>query len=205
MSARPSGPPAVIYIIRHGEKPGAPDDGGGGPDLSVRGSARAAALPSLFAPSNGERGCRLSAVSPHDKREYGAKYVKTGLSEPGSRFMTPEFLFATKESSKSNRPFETITPLSATLELKPDNKYRDADYSDLAQKITSDGAFASKVILVCWHHGTIPALAKALGVQPPPSSWPADVFDRVWVITYLGSVAQLKDQPQCLLYGDSDQ
>jgi hypothetical protein len=36
---------------QRGEKPGASgDDKGGGPHLSIRGSARAAALPSLFIP-----------------------------------------------------------------------------------------------------------------------------------------------------------
>ena len=41
--------PSLVIIIRHGEKAGDPsNDAKGGPDLSIRGSARAAALPSLF-------------------------------------------------------------------------------------------------------------------------------------------------------------
>ena len=41
--------PQTIHLVRHGEKLGdASSDKDGGPDLSVRGSARAAALPSLF-------------------------------------------------------------------------------------------------------------------------------------------------------------
>src|SRR5262245_65361857 len=43
--------PAMVMMIRHGEKPGsAGDDKNGGKHLSLRGSARAAALPSLFTP-----------------------------------------------------------------------------------------------------------------------------------------------------------
>ena len=43
--------PSAVMIIRHGEKPGDPsNDNDGGPNLSILGSARAAALPSLFTP-----------------------------------------------------------------------------------------------------------------------------------------------------------
>ena len=55
-----SSDPSVVYLIRHGEKLGdANNDKDGSPDLSVRGSARAAALPSLFLP-----GPRITADAP---------------------------------------------------------------------------------------------------------------------------------------------
>jgi len=42
--------PSQVLIIRHGEKVGDPKkDDDGGRHLSIQGSARAAALPSLFA------------------------------------------------------------------------------------------------------------------------------------------------------------
>ena len=45
--------PSLVLVIRHGEKPGAAgDDKDGGPHLSIRGSARAAALPALFIPGD---------------------------------------------------------------------------------------------------------------------------------------------------------
>ena len=45
--------PSLVMIIRHGEKPGDPaEDTSGGKHLSALGSARAAALPSLFTPSH---------------------------------------------------------------------------------------------------------------------------------------------------------
>jgi len=56
--------------------------------------------------------------------------------------------------------------------------------------------------LICWHHGKIPDLAKALGVKRPPK-WDGKVFDRVWQITYPKGKASLEDLPQMLLYGDS--
>jgi hypothetical protein len=58
------------------------------------------------------------------------------------------------------------------------------------------------IVLICWHHGKIPDLAKALGVFNPPK-WDGKVFDRVWQITYTKGKASLADLPQMLLYGDS--
>jgi hypothetical protein len=41
-----------------------------------------------------------------------------------------------------------------------------------------------KVILICWRHGSIPALLRALGATPksflPNGKWPGAVYD--WVI-----------------------
>ena len=54
--------PAQILIIRHGEKIGDPKkDDDGGRHLSIRGSARAAGLPSLFVPAMPQSACKLFA------------------------------------------------------------------------------------------------------------------------------------------------
>jgi len=37
--------------------------------------------------------------------------------------------------------------------------------------------------LICWHHGNIPAMARALGIKDAPTPWPEMQFDRVWRIT----------------------
>src|SRR5438552_403902 len=74
--------PHHVLILRHAEKPNADDD----PHLTSRGAARAAALPALF------------SIAP------------TFPTKPAS-FPTPDFIFATKESHKSNRPVETVEPL----------------------------------------------------------------------------------------------
>jgi hypothetical protein len=58
-------------------------------------------------------------------------------------------------------------------------------------------------VLICWDHEYIPRLAAALGIFPQPSAWPADVFDRVWIITYKDGLASLVNMPQRLLFGDS--
>src|SRR5579863_432034 len=53
--------PSLVMIIRHGEKLGdSSSDKDGGPNLSMRGSARAAAVPQLFAPAKTPYGCALT-------------------------------------------------------------------------------------------------------------------------------------------------
>ncbi len=62
--------------------------------------------------------------------------------------------------------------------------------------------YPGEIVLICWHHGNIPAVAKALGVLKP-TKWDGKVFDRVWQITFPKGKASLQDLPQMLLYGDS--
>jgi hypothetical protein len=188
-------------IIRHGEKLGdSSSDKDGGPNLSMRGSARAAALPQLFAPAEPPYGCALTIGTGQDFTE---SYVSVPIQGTAPRFSTPAFLFATQASNSSNRPVETITPLSAALKLAYDDKHADKDYAKVASDILTNSKYAGQIVLVCWHHGNIPNLATALGVANPPA-WKGPVFDRVWVITYSGGTASLADNAQMLLYGDSD-
>jgi hypothetical protein len=144
-------------------------------DLSPAGFARAALLPELFLPSRGNG--------------------RTALARP-------DFLFATHASKKSNRPVETITPLSAALHLPIDASIMNDDYSALASLLLS-GKYAGKVVLVSWHHGKLPALAAALGAKPPYDPWPEQQFDRIWRIDYRDGRAILTDLPQQLMPGDS--
>jgi uncharacterized protein YbjT (DUF2867 family) len=166
-------PPATIYLIRHAEK--LTD---GREDLSWHGFVRAAAIPRLF----------LSPVFPGEPQ-------RTLLSKP-------EFLFATAPSKHSNRPFETIMPLSSALNLTISNGIANDDFAQLAALLLS-GKYAGKIVLVAWHHGNLPKLAAALGATPPYAKWPEAQFDRVWRIDYADGKATLSDLPQELLPGDS--
>lgn len=194
--------PSQVLIIRHGEKLGdAANDKSGGPHLSMQGSARAAALPSLFVPATPPLSCDLKTGSGNFTGHY--KPEKNGGGKP--RFDTPKVLFATENGSHSHRPVETITPTSIALGLTINsNGYPNspAGIQALMNEINS-GTYAGQVVLVCWHHGTIPAVASALGIAKPPK-WKGTVFDRVWQITWSSKgAAKLKDHPQRLLYGDS--
>ncbi len=210
--------PKMVMIIRHGEKPGDPgDDKSGGPHLSILGSARAAAVPSLFTPNLQakpasdlqELACDLaSGVNSNFTGAYGSSQLKAGPS----RFPTPDFLFATQPSTDSNRPVETITPLMQALkcfnnpQIAINNNFSNTKdgIAGLKWEISHNPIYAGKIILICWHHGKIPQLAAALHVAKPPSPWPAEVFDRVWIIDYEAGKAVLTNVPQKLLYGDSD-
>jgi hypothetical protein len=143
-------------------------------DLSPIGFKRASLLPQLFVPT-------------------------------GSRpdLPTPQVVFATHVSKHSNRPVETVTPVAEALHLSIDSSILNDDYAALASTLLS-GKYAGKVVLVAWHHGNIPQLAIALGVQPPYAPWPDQQFDRVWRIDYVNGKATIKDLPQHLMPGDSN-
>lgn len=165
----------------------------------MRGSARAAALPQLFAPAATPYGCALSIGQ---QQSFSGAYQAVQIAGTTPRFSTPAFIFATQASKSSNRPVETITPLSAALNLSYNDKHSNDDYAKVATDILTHSQYAGKVVLVCWHHGNIPALAQAFGVSNAPK-WEGTVFDRVWSITFSNGTASLANGAQMLLYGDS--
>ncbi len=197
--------PSQIFIIRHGEKVGDPKkDNDGGRHLSIRGSARAAALPSLFAAALPQPSCKLRHNHDKGEEEFTGVYRQIPLKGTAPRFTAPNFIFATQMSKHSNRPKETVTPLAASLGIHIDDDYMDddKDIKKMVSAILNELVFAGKVVLICWHHGKIPDIAKALGISKPPT-WDGKVFDRVWQITFPKGKATLQDLPQMLLYGDS--
>ena len=119
----------------------------------------------------------------------------------GSRLPKPDVIIATRASKGSNRPIETVEPLARALDLPIDNRFRDDDFRILARYLMTDERYNGKVVLVCWHHGKMEKLARALGVKDAPV-WPDDQFDHVWVIRPDGRSKQLEDVHQKLLDGD---
>jgi broad specificity phosphatase PhoE len=119
-------------------------------------------------------------------------------------FPKPDFLFATKRSAHSNRPVETIEPLSKAMHLPIDDNFADADVTGIAHEVLTNAKYDGATILIAWHHEKIPDLAKALGVTNAPDSWKAEVFDRVWEITYDNGKATFVDMPQKAMAGDAE-
>ena len=142
------------------------------------------------------------ATDPHLNARGYARAAALARLFP-ARFDTPEFLFATKASQRSNRPVETIAPLARALHLRIDARFAEEKFASLAQDLLSHSRYAGVTVLICWHHGTIPRLAAALGVVNPPPTWPDAQFDRIWRIRYAGAAVTLDDLPQHLLDGDS--
>ena len=215
-------PPALVMIIRHGEKPGDPaNDDDGGPHLATLGSGRAAALPSLFTPDPNAQmpvanwnqlSCDLATST---KSQFTGTYVSSGINAGQSRFPTPSFLFATQAGSSSNRPAETITPLCEALQsyynpnitINQNYSNTPSDEQALAKEITTNPIYSGKIILIAWHHGQIPNLTLDLGVpqnELPFTSWPSDRFDFVFLIGWENGQAFLKVDFQLLMYGDTD-
>src|ERR1043166_4837166 len=134
--------PRHILIIRHGEKSGEETD----VHLNSRGAARAAALPSLFV-------------------------IPPAFPTKPAPFPTPDFLYATKESKRSNRPVETIMPLAAALkDMKIHHKHKDEDYQAVVDAIFGNDKHAGKTVLICWHHGTMPELGSAIAAKAANSA-----------------------------------
>ena len=94
----------------------------------------------------------------------------------------PEAVLVAADSKQSHRPRLTVEPFAKAANLPIDNRFANKQPTDLAAELRAN--YQGKVILICWHHGQIPALLRALGADPetllPNGKWPRDVFD--WVI-----------------------
>ena len=98
------------------------------------------------------------------------------------------------------RPSLTITPLSLALGLPIDTSYADRRFQQLADSLRShsDG----KTILICWHHGKIPDLLKALGADPNTllqnGTWPSKEFSWTVQLCYDKHGNLIPDLTTCL-------
>ena len=99
-----------------------------------------------------------------------------------SKQLRPDVIFAAKDSKQSHRPHLTVEPFAKAAKLPINTRYGSNESAQLAADLraTEQG----KVILVCWRHGVIPDLLRALGEKPkkllPQGKWPDAVYD--WVI-----------------------
>jgi hypothetical protein len=121
---------------------------------------------------------------------------------PPHNLPKPDFLFATKAGAKSDREVDTLLPLSEAMKMPISHEVADKEFATLATELLS-GKYAGKIVLVCWHHGSLPGFARALGVTPPYDKWPDPQFDRVWRIDYKDGKPTLTELPEALLPGDS--
>jgi len=187
-------PPEMIYIIRHGEKPEDPSAKPHGVDfegvhskhcLLPRGWQRSGALTALFAPAAGP---------------------------PRSGLMTPATLlcpsYGGPDKTAEHRAYQTIEGLADRLGIPVASPFLTGHEAQLAASLVSD---YSGVVLICWEHDNIPALADALPIAPGttiPSQWPADRFDVIWAFSLAGQPGPVQyafsQIPQQLLSGDTD-
>jgi hypothetical protein len=199
-------PPQIIYLIRHGEKPVDPppvapgdpppapvppfgvDDQGNQNvhSLLPRGWQRSGALAALFAPAAGE--------------------PQAGLQTPAT-LISP--FYGDQAKTALHRTHQTIQGLSDRLgsQFQIVSTFSDKQDADLAGSVVSN---YSGVVLICWEHHNIPAIASALPTAPGtviPQMWPDDRFDVIWTFTLDPAAASVQyafgQVPQQLLSGDS--
>jgi hypothetical protein len=113
---------------------------------------------------------------------------------------TVQYIFAAKDSTHSDRPVETVTPLSLTVGVDIDSDFADKGYTTLAGQILTQDRYRDKRIAVCWHHNNLPNFADALGAAPGsyPNPWPSQIFDLILVFEWdSGTLAVTKswDKP----------
>jgi hypothetical protein len=199
-------PPQLIYIIRHGEKPADPPPAGHGqhpptpaPPFGVddqgiqdahsllpRGWQRSGALAVLFDP----------AVGP----------AQAGLQTPAT-LLSPSYGGPAKTAA--HRTHQTIQGLSDRLGIPIVSAFEEGQEPQLAASVVRDH---SNVVLICWEHDHIPALASSLPAAARgtaiPQKWPGDRFDVIWTFTLVPGAATAQytfgQVPQQLLSGDTD-
>ena len=103
-----------------------------------------------------------------------------------SKQLTPDAVFAAKDTNGSQRPRLTVEPFAKAAKLRVDARFSSNQSPELAAALraTEQG----KRILISWHHTDIPDLLRALGVKPksllPGGKWPDPVYDWVILLSY---------------------
>lgn len=99
-----------------------------------------------------------------------------------SKRREPNVVLVAKDSKQSHRPRLTVSPFAKAANLPIDSSFGNKQPTDLAAELHAN--HQGNVILICWHHGQIPTLLRALGATPetllPNGKWPKNVYD--WVI-----------------------
>ena len=196
-------PPQVIYIIRHGERPADPPLAGPGqsppapaPPFGVdegiqdphsllpRGWQGSGALAVLFDP----------ALGP----------LQAGLQIPAA-LLSP--FYGNPGKTAAHRTYQAIQDLGDRLGLQITAAFAEGQEPQLAASVVSG---YSGVVLICWEHQHIPALASSLPViqgTAIPQKWPGDHFDVIWTFTLVPAAVPVQytftQVPQQLLSGDT--
>ena len=99
-----------------------------------------------------------------------------------SKRLEPNAVVVAADSKQSHRPRLTVERFAKAANLPIDNRFANKQPADLAAELRTN--YQGKIILICWHHGQIPALLRALGATPetllPNGKWPKNVYD--WCI-----------------------
>jgi hypothetical protein len=207
MSKQPAGqgtaPPEIIYLIRHGEKPGDQHEkhrkNGKHAPSSVATDFQGNHDPHGLVPLGWQRSGALTALfNPH----HGP--LRAGLRVPAA-LLSPSYGDPAKTAAR--RAYLTIQGLAERLGQAIATPFEVGHESKLAASLLSSDA---DVVLICWEHHRLPAIAAALPVAPGtviPDEWPDDRYDVIWAFTRLPGPPvsyAFSELPQRLLPGDQD-
>jgi len=122
----------------------------------------------------------LTLVGQDRARKY-ASYFQPFVDE--ERKLKIDALFAAADSGSSRRPRLTLEPLSKAAGLPLDASIKNKNLETLLAKLRG-GDYDHKTVLVCWHHGEIPALLRSLSADADGllggKNWPDGVFG--WLV-----------------------
>jgi hypothetical protein len=106
-----------------------------------------------------------------------------------TRYGTPVAIygFGPGADDGSLRGIETVTPLADALGLKVQSQFTKNDLQPIVDEVMSKPTYDGKMVLICWEHKMIPALAHQFGADQAPDAWAgSDVYDQVWEIDFSG-------------------
>src|SRR5258706_3366813 len=105
-------------------------------------------------------------LDPHLSPEGSSRAAKLADYIPAT-FGVRQFLIAPSIAKHSSRPIETIERLSVKIGVAIDSTFADQDYGAVARQLLSEPRYADAgtLVVVCWHHGNIPSLARVLGAK----------------------------------------
>jgi broad specificity phosphatase PhoE len=175
-------PGTLVMVIRHGEKPD--DDSTSGVDangdeddssMTEVGWDRAHRLVDLFDPAQG---------SP-----------RPGLARPKTIYAA-----GANDNGEGQRTRETVMPLADQLGIPVNTSFGKGDEEELVEHVIAQPG----PTLISWQHSEIPAIAEAFpSVTPtPPSEWPDDRFDVIWILTRTADGWHFAQLPELVLPQD---
>lgn len=118
----------------------------------------------------------------------------------GGDLGVPAALFAGAPTADhpSRRSISTLAPLAERLGLVTDTRFARGQEAEVARAAAEQPG----LVLIAWDHRHLPALAWACGAPDAPPDWPADCFDRLWILERDGARWRCEVRGQGLLAGD---
>ncbi len=117
------------------------------------------------------------------------------LSSPFS-IQTPQAIYAQRSDKKhgSTRPVQTVAPLANFWQVPLYTTFSTEKYKGLVKEVGD--SYTSGLVVICWSHDNLQAIAKEFGVQDA-KNWPGSDYNSVWVLTFSdGKISSFQEYQQ---------